>query len=98
MLDYLITVHLYHKYPGLSPGMLTDLRSASVNNDCYALSAIKARLHKHILHVSPDLHRHIVQSIDMSEEQLRSLETFGWESDTTLPKVFNPLRIFITFL
>ena len=25
-----------HQYPGMSPGQLTDMRSASVNNDCYA--------------------------------------------------------------
>ncbi|GJS07430.1 endoribonuclease Dicer homolog 2 [Tanacetum coccineum] len=59
VLDYLITVHMYNKYPGMSPGMLTDLRSASVNNDCYAQSAVKVELHKHILHGSQDLHRHI---------------------------------------
>ncbi|KAG8390725.1 hypothetical protein BUALT_Bualt01G0113300 [Buddleja alternifolia] len=41
VLDYCITMHLHHKYPGLSPGLLTDLRSASVNNDCYAQSTIK---------------------------------------------------------
>ncbi|KAK1272022.1 hypothetical protein QJS04_geneDACA021027 [Acorus gramineus] len=40
-LDYLMTVHLYNKYPGLSPGLLTDLRSASVNNSCYAHAAVK---------------------------------------------------------
>ncbi|KAI3470366.1 hypothetical protein Pfo_027029 [Paulownia fortunei] len=86
VLDYLVTVHLYHKFPGLSPGFLTDLRSASVNNDCYAQSAIKAGLHKHILHLSPDLHRHIVQTVSKFEE-LDSVATFGWESETTLPKV-----------
>ncbi|KAH6801616.1 dicer-like 2, partial [Perilla frutescens var. frutescens] len=79
VLDYLITVHLYHKYPGVSPELLTDLRSASVNNDCYALSAVKAGLHKNILHLLPDLHRHI-------SDELQSVETFGWESETTLPK------------
>lgn len=86
VLDYLITVHLYHRYPGLSPGLLTDLRSASVNNDCYGLSAIRAGLHKHVLHLSPDLHRHLSETIDKSME-LQAVETFGWESETTLPKV-----------
>ncbi|KAG6760040.1 hypothetical protein POTOM_036539 [Populus tomentosa] len=56
VLDYLITMHLYKEYPGMSPGLLTDLRSASVNNDCYA--------------------------------QKSSLgSTFGWESETSFPKV-----------
>ncbi|KAL6504014.1 hypothetical protein OROGR_025937 [Orobanche gracilis] len=86
VLDYLITVHLYLKYPGLSPGLLTDLRSASVNNDCYAQSALKAELHKHLLHLSPDLHRHIVETVSKFED-LNAVSTFGWESDITYPKV-----------
>ncbi|KAL5998516.1 hypothetical protein ACLOJK_009459 [Asimina triloba] len=42
VLDYLITVHMYNKFPGLSPGLLTDLRSASANNDCYGCAAVAA--------------------------------------------------------
>ncbi|KAL8517842.1 hypothetical protein ACS0TY_009230 [Phlomoides rotata] len=85
VLDYLMTLHLYNKYDGLSPGLLTDLRSASVNNDCYALSAIRAGLYKHILHLSPDLNRHIGEIVNSNESI--SIETFGWESEITLPKV-----------
>ncbi|CAA0821254.1 Endoribonuclease Dicer homolog 2 [Striga hermonthica] len=90
VLDYLITVHLYLKFPGLSPGLLTDLRSASVNNDCYAQSAIKAELHKHLLHLSNDLHRHIVETVSKFQE-LNSTATFGWESETTYPKVLGDI-------
>ncbi|GJW75823.1 endoribonuclease Dicer homolog 2-like protein [Tanacetum coccineum] len=86
VLDYLITVHMYNKYPGMSPGMLTDLRSASVNNDCYAQSAVKVELHKHILHGSQDLHRHIATAVS-DFDILSSETTFGWESETTFPKV-----------
>ncbi|XP_059665629.1 endoribonuclease Dicer homolog 2 isoform X2 [Cornus florida] len=86
VLDYLITMHLCHKYPGLSPGLLTDLRSASVNNDCYAHSAVKAGLHKHILHASQELHGHIKSTVT-SFEQLSLESTFGWQSETTFPKV-----------
>lgn len=86
VLDYLITVHLYNKNPGMTPGMLTDLRSASVNNDCYAHSAVKFELHKHILHRSQDLHRHIASTVhDFDPLSLES--TFGWESETSFPKV-----------
>ncbi|KAI3750881.1 hypothetical protein L2E82_21772 [Cichorium intybus] len=86
VLDYMITVHLYNKYPGMSPGMLTDLRSASVNNDCYAQSAVKVELHKHILHGSQDLHRAILNTVhDFDHLSLKS--TFGWESETSFPKV-----------
>ncbi|XP_073037868.1 endoribonuclease Dicer homolog 2-like [Primulina eburnea] len=86
VLDYLITTDLYNKYPGLSPGLLTDLRSASTNNDFYAQSAVKAGLYKHILYASQDLHRHIVNTIH-NFERLSCVSTSGWESETSFPKV-----------
>ncbi|KAI3750883.1 hypothetical protein L2E82_21775 [Cichorium intybus] len=86
VLDYMITVHLYNKYPGMSPGMLTDLRSASVNNDCFAQSAVKVELHKHILHGSQDLHRAIVNTVH-NFDHLSLESTFGWDSETSFPKV-----------
>ncbi|KAI3507009.1 hypothetical protein L1887_21714 [Cichorium endivia] len=86
VLDYMITVHLYNKYPGMSPGMLTDLRSASVNNDCFAQSAVKVELHKHILHGSQDLHRAILNTV-LDFDHLSLESTFGWESETSFPKV-----------
>lgn len=86
VLDYVITVHLYNKYPGMSPGLLTDMRSASVNNDCYARTAVKAQLHKSILHLSHDLHKHICSTIK-NFDILSSEATFGWESEISFPKV-----------
>ena len=86
VLDYLITWHLYNKYPGMSPGQLTDMRSASVNNDCYAWCTIKHGLHKHVLHASQELHMHIAVTLD-NFEKLSSSSTFGYESETSLPKV-----------
>nr|XP_011466081.1 PREDICTED: endoribonuclease Dicer homolog 2 [Fragaria vesca subsp. vesca] len=90
VLDYLITVYLYDKYPGMSPGVLTDMRSASVNNDCYARSAVKAGLHKHILHASQKLHKDIVQTIS-NFQTLSTESTFGWESETSFPKVLGDI-------
>ncbi|XVE75158.1 hypothetical protein DITRI_Ditri12bG0072900 [Diplodiscus trichospermus] len=86
VLDYLITLHLYSKYPGISPGLLTDLRSASVNNNCYALSAVKAGLHKHILHSSQKLYREIKETVE-SFKELSLGYTYGWESEKSFPKV-----------
>lgn len=57
-----------------------------MNNDCYARSAVKAGLHKHILHASYELHKHIVRTI-ANFEKLSSESTFGWESETSFPKV-----------
>eukprot|EP00257_Ricinus_communis_P014560 XP_015572262.1 endoribonuclease Dicer homolog 2 isoform X1 [Ricinus communis] len=86
VLDYLITVHLYEKYPGMSPGLLTDMRSASVNNDCYAQSAVREGLHKYILHASQKLHKDIVSTVANCKE-FSSESTFGWESEISFPKV-----------
>ena len=96
VLDYLITRHLDDKYPGLSPGQLTDMRAASVNNDCYAWSAIKAGLHKRILHASQELHKDIVVTLH-DIEKLSSASPMGWESDTSFPKVgcYNLVHEFI---
>ncbi|OMO99607.1 hypothetical protein CCACVL1_03710 [Corchorus capsularis] len=86
VLDYLITLHLYNEFPGMSPGLLTDMRSASVNNDCYALSAVKFGLNKHILHTSRKLHKDIAETVE-SFMELSLESTFGWESDSSFPKV-----------
>ncbi|XP_024024528.1 endoribonuclease Dicer homolog 2 isoform X2 [Morus notabilis] len=86
VLDYVITMHFYNTYPGMSPEKLTDMRSASVNNDCYALSAVKAGLQKHILYTSHQLHKEIANTI-INFEKLSSESTFGWESETSFPKV-----------
>ena len=86
VLDYLITWHLYNEYPGMSPGQLTDMRSASVNNDCYAWSAINHGLHKHVLHASQELHKHIAITL-AHFDKLSSSSTFGFGSETSLPKV-----------
>jgi endoribonuclease Dicer len=94
VLDYLITMHLYKEYPGMSPGMLTDMRAASVNNDCYARSAIRVQLHKHVLHTSQELHKHITAALAKYNE-LSSSSTFGWESDASFPKVSRNLEIIL---
>ncbi|GAB2277169.1 hypothetical protein Dimus_011876 [Dionaea muscipula] len=86
VLDHLITVHLYTKFPGLSPGLLTDLRSASVNNDCYAQSALRAGLHKHIFHASQELHKHLRAAVH-AFEQLSLDADHGWDTEISFPKV-----------
>ena len=86
VLDHLITVHLYYKHPGMSPGWLTDLRSASVNNDRYAQSAVRAGLHRHILHASQELYRQLHETVSKFEQSV-SETAFGWECEITFPKV-----------
>ena len=55
ILDYLITRHLYEDKRQHSPGALTDLRSALVNNTIFASLAVKFEFHKYFKHFSPGL-------------------------------------------
>ncbi|XP_050268142.1 endoribonuclease Dicer homolog 3a isoform X1 [Quercus robur] len=52
VLDLLITWHLYQCYTDIDPGELTDLRSASVNNENFAQAAVRQNLHQHLQHCS----------------------------------------------
>ncbi|XP_060523439.1 endoribonuclease Dicer [Cylas formicarius] len=55
VLDFLITCHIYESCGNLSPGELTDLRSALVNNNTFATLTVKYNLHKHLLLTSSKL-------------------------------------------
>jgi len=55
ILDYLITRHLYEDPLQHSPGSLTDLRSALVNNTIFASLAVKNSFHQFFRHSSPGL-------------------------------------------
>lgn len=55
VLDYLITRHLYEDPRQHSPGALTDLRSALVNNTIFASLAVRHEFHKYFRHLSPGL-------------------------------------------
>ncbi|KAL9272676.1 Endoribonuclease Dicer homolog 3a-like protein [Drosera capensis] len=52
VLDMLITRHLFHAHSDIDPGELTDLRSASVNNENFAQVAVKRNLYQHLQHCS----------------------------------------------
>lgn len=52
VLDILITRHLYQSYEDVDPGELTDLRSASVNNENFAQVAVRRNLQQHLQHSS----------------------------------------------
>ena len=84
VLDYILTDHFYRKYySNCTPALLTNLRKASVNNCCYAHAAVKAGLHKHILHSSSK------QMINDLENSGRSFSgpSHGWELGIGLPEV-----------
>ncbi|XP_066967294.1 endoribonuclease Dcr-1-like [Macrobrachium rosenbergii] len=68
VLDYLITRHLYEDKRQHSPGALTDLRSALVNNTIFASLAVKYDYHKYFRHFSPGLDRVVRDFVKMQEE------------------------------
>lgn len=59
VLDHLITKHLFFTYTDLSPGRLTDLRAAAVNNENFARVAVKHNLHVHLRHGSSALEKQV---------------------------------------
>jgi len=57
LLDYLITRKIHKDSNNFSPGELTDLRSALVNNSFFASIAVKFNFHKYLKYLSFDLFR-----------------------------------------
>lgn len=55
ILDYVITRHLFEDSIEHSPGILTDLRSALVNNNIFAFLAVKWNYHKFLKYIAPQL-------------------------------------------
>ncbi|XP_024446017.1 endoribonuclease Dicer homolog 3 isoform X3 [Populus trichocarpa] len=68
VLDLLITWHLYQSHTDVDPGELTDLRSASVNNDNFAQVAVKQNLYTHLLHCSTLLQSQITEYVNSFHE------------------------------
>ncbi|NP_001163918.1 dicer 1, ribonuclease III S homeolog [Xenopus laevis] len=75
ILDYLITKHLYEDPRQHSPGVLTDLRSALVNNTIFASLAVKYDYHKYFKAISPELF-HVID--DFVQFQLEKTKCKGW--------------------
>lgn len=68
VLDYLITRHLYEDPRQHSPGALTDLRSALVNNTIFASLAVRHGFHKYFRHLSPGLNEVIGRFVRIQHE------------------------------
>ncbi|KAJ6957432.1 endoribonuclease Dicer [Populus alba x Populus x berolinensis] len=80
VLDLLITWHLYQSHTDVDPGELTDLRSASVNNDNFAQVAVKQNLYTHLLHCSTLLQsqiREYVNSFHESDQGTKAPKALG---------------------
>lgn len=69
ILDYVITRHLYEDSCKYSPGVLTDLRSALVNNNIFAALAVKWDFHKFFKAISPPLFNVIEKFVTRQKER-----------------------------
>nr|AJA90756.1 Dicer-like 3 [Cycas revoluta] len=80
VLDLLITRHLFSMHPGLTPGVLTDLRSAAVNNENFARVAVKQNIQKYLRHGSGALLTQItefVKAVDQVKDGECRFSSFG---------------------
>ncbi|XP_011693477.1 PREDICTED: endoribonuclease Dicer-like isoform X2 [Wasmannia auropunctata] len=69
ILDFLITCYIYENCGNLSPGDLTDLRSALVNNVTFACLTVRYGLHTALLAYAPKLHEIIDRFVKFQEER-----------------------------
>lgn len=65
----MITRHLYEDSCKYSPGVLTDLRSALVNNNIFAALAVKWDFHKYFKAISPSLFHVIDKFVSRQKER-----------------------------
>ena len=69
LLDFLVTQHLYFRHENLSPGVLTDIRQALVNNNIFAAIAVKYEYNKYLRQMSPKWFKSIENFITILEDE-----------------------------
>ncbi|CAD6188634.1 unnamed protein product [Caenorhabditis auriculariae] len=69
VLDYMITRYLFEDTRQYSPGVLTDLRSALVNNTIFASLAVKYGFQKHFMAMCPGLHYMVEKFVKLCSER-----------------------------
>ncbi|XP_063981181.1 endoribonuclease Dicer-like [Diachasmimorpha longicaudata] len=69
IIDFLITIHIYQSCGNLTPGDLTDLRSALVNNITFACLSVKFGLHTGLLAYAPKLTDAIDKFVSFQDEK-----------------------------
>ena len=69
LLDFLVTHHLYMYHRHMSPGDLTDLRSAVVNNFSFAALSVKLGFAKHLQSLSPPLFSIVNRFVEKLKEK-----------------------------
>lgn len=69
ILDFLVTMHIYETCEHLTPGDLTDLRSAIVNNITFACFSVRCGFHKHLLAINSKLQAYIDKFLKYQENK-----------------------------
>lgn len=97
ILDYVITRHLFEDSTKHSPGILTDLRSALVNNNIFASLAVKWNFHKYFKAVSPQLfsviEKFVIWQRELSDDILldEELDCDKRDEDIEIPKALGDI-------
>ncbi|RGB34312.1 hypothetical protein C1646_653906 [Rhizophagus diaphanus] len=90
VLDFLTVKYLFEKYPDGKPGLITDLKDASVNNQILGAICERIGLQKHIIHFSPKLMSGITAFVKTLDDMRDNGETVGeYWSDLDVPKVMS---------
>ena len=99
ILDFLVTQHIYNNCKkDLKPGELTDLRSALVNNNIFAVIAIQNNYHKYLKEYSPVLFNTIRKFVQGVEEFHKDLGTMVSMSAFFQNIVFLFVKLFLYFV
>ncbi|XP_008793257.2 endoribonuclease Dicer homolog 3a-like [Phoenix dactylifera] len=91
VLDLLITWHLFKCHKDIDPGELTDLRSASVNNDNFAQVAIRHKLQQYLQHGSGLLLEQITEYVKRLENSPEDKYLVSSTSSSKGPKVLGDI-------
>eukprot|EP00795_Rhopilema_esculentum_P002763 gene2763-983_t len=70
VLDFLIVGHLCSNNGDLDPSSLTDIKSALVNNNTFALLSLKYRLHKGLMRLESKLDSVLSRFGDLTKEEI----------------------------
>jgi len=69
LLEFLVTQHLYFRHSELTPGLLTDIRQALVNNHIFATIAVKNDYHKYLKQMSPQWFKTVGNFINRLDDE-----------------------------
>ncbi|KAG0373178.1 Dicer-like protein 1 [Mortierella sp. AD032] len=83
ILDMLVADYWVRRYPVSGPGVLHEIKSASINNQILGVLCVQLGLHRNILHFSSSLQADILRATQQIEDAKEdALATLGGKSTT----------------